>query len=439
MMRQSKAEQVRLLEASWKEDSRWHGIKREYSAQDVVRLRPSIVVEHTLARLGAERFWQMLNNEPYITALGALNGSQAVQMVRAGLKSIYLSGWQVAADANLSRQTYPDQSLYPSNSVPDLIRRLNNALMRADQVDGCDSIEERDWYVPIMADAEAGFGGPVHAFELMKSMIEAGASGVHFEDQLASEKKCGHLGGKVLVPTAQFIRTLTAARLASDVLGIPTIIVARTDALGATLLTSDIDPADRPFIKGERTVEGYFQVKDGIEPVIARGLAYAPYADVLWFETSKPDISEAEEFAAAIHAKFPGKLLAYNCSPSFNWKQQLDDKTIATFNEKLGSLGYRYQFITLAGWHATNMSAFRLAHEYAREGMTAYVRLQEEEFSSQSLGYTAVKHQREVGTGYFDHVLNTISGGEASTGALKGSTEEEQFTSTSAIAPVFAP
>lgn len=438
-MRQSKAEQVRLLEASWKEDSRWHGIKREYSAQDVVRLRPSIVVEHTLARLGAERFWQMLNNEPYITALGALNGSQAVQMVRAGLKSIYLSGWQVAADANLSRQTYPDQSLYPSNSVPDLIRRLNNALMRADQVDGCDSIEERDWYVPIMADAEAGFGGPVHAFELMKSMIEAGASGVHFEDQLASEKKCGHLGGKVLVPTAQFIRTLTAARLASDVLGIPTIIVARTDALGATLLTSDIDPADRPFIKGERTVEGYFQVKDGIEPVIARGLAYAPYADVLWFETSKPDISEAEEFAAAIHAKFPGKLLAYNCSPSFNWKQQLDDKTIATFNEKLGSLGYRYQFITLAGWHATNMSAFRLAHEYAREGMTAYVRLQEEEFSSQSLGYTAVKHQREVGTGYFDHVLNTISGGEASTGALKGSTEEEQFTSTSAIAPVFAP
>ncbi|HEY9760679.1 MAG TPA: isocitrate lyase [Oculatellaceae cyanobacterium] len=438
-MRQSKAEQVRLLEASWKEDSRWNGIKRDYSAQDVVRLRPSVIVEHTLARLGAERFWHMLNNEPYITALGALNGSQAVQMVRAGLKSIYLSGWQVAADANLSRQTYPDQSLYPSNSVPDLIRRLNNALMRADQVDGCDSIEERDWYVPIMADAEAGFGGPVHAFELMKSMIEAGASGVHFEDQLASEKKCGHLGGKVLVPTAQFIRTLTAARLASDVLGIPTIIVARTDALGATLLTSDIDPADRPFIKGERTVEGYFQVKDGIEPVIARGLAYAPYADVLWFETSKPDIAEAEEFAAAIHAKFPGKLLAYNCSPSFNWKQQLDDKTIATFNEKLGSLGYRYQFITLAGWHATNMSAFRLAHEYAREGMTAYVRLQEEEFSSQSLGYTAVKHQREVGTGYFDHVLNTISGGEASTGALKGSTEEEQFTSTTAVAPVFAP
>lgn len=426
------------MNASWSQDPRWQGIKRDYSAQDVVRLRPSINVDHTLARLGAQKFWQLLHNEPYITALGAMNGSQAVQMVRGGLKSIYLSGWQVAADANLSRQTYPDQSLYPSNSVPELVKRLNNALMRADQVDASEALEEREWYVPIMADAEAGFGGPVHAFELMKSMIEAGASGVHFEDQLASEKKCGHLGGKVLVPTAQFIRTLTAARLASDVLGIPTIIVARTDALGATLLTSDIDPADRPFIKGERTVEGYFHVKDGIEPVIARGLAYAPYADVIWYETSKPDIDEAREFAKAIHAEFPGKLLAYNCSPSFNWKQHLDDEAIGTFNETLGSLGYKYQFITLAGWHATNMSAFKLAHEYAREGMSAYVRLQEDEFANQSLGYTAVRHQREVGTGYFDRVLNTISGGEASTGALKGSTEEEQFTSHVHQAPALA-
>jgi isocitrate lyase len=428
-MHQSRSEQAIQLNASWSQDPRWQGIRRDYSAQDVVRLRPSINVDHTLARLGAQKFWQLLHNEPYITALGAMNGSQAVQMVRGGLKSIYLSGWQVAADANLSRQTYPDQSLYPSNSVPELVKRLNNALMRADQVDASEALEEREWYVPIMADAEAGFGGPVHAFELMKSMIEAGASGVHFEDQLASEKKCGHLGGKVLVPTAQFIRTLTAARLACDVLGIPTIIVARTDALGATLLTSDIDPADRPFIKGQRTVEGYFHVKDGIEPVIARGLAYAPYADVIWYETSKPDIDEAREFAKAIHAEFPGKLLAYNCSPSFNWKQHLDDEAIATFNETLGSLGYKYQFITLAGWHATNMSAFKLAHEYAREGMSAYVRLQEDEFANQSLGYTAVRHQREVGTGYFDRVLDTISGGEASTAALKGSTEEEQFTS----------
>ncbi|MDR3614287.1 MAG: isocitrate lyase [Candidatus Obscuribacterales bacterium] len=437
-MNQSRSEQAIQLNASWSQDPRWQGIKRDYSAQDVVRLRPSINVDHTLARLGAQKFWQLLHNEPYITALGAMNGSQAVQMVRGGLKSIYLSGWQVAADANLSRQTYPDQSLYPSNSVPELVKRLNNALMRADQVDASEALEEREWYVPIMADAEAGFGGPVHAFELMKSMIEAGASGVHFEDQLASEKKCGHLGGKVLVPTAQFIRTLTAARLASDVLGIPTIIVARTDALGATLLTSDIDPADRPFIKGERTVEGYFHVKDGIEPVIARGLAYAPYADVIWYETSKPDIDEAREFAKAIHAEFPGKLLAYNCSPSFNWKQHLDDEAIGTFNETLGSLGYKYQFITLAGWHATNMSAFKLAHEYAREGMSAYVRLQEDEFANQSLGYTAVRHQREVGTGYFDRVLNTISGGEASTGALKGSTEEEQFTSHVHQAPALA-
>lgn len=423
----TRQQQIDELNRGWAQNERWQGIKRNYSAADVVNLRPSVKIEHTLAKLGAERFWNALHQEDFIVALGALNGSQAVQMARAGLKSIYLSGWQVAADANLSRQTYPDQSLYPSNSVPDLVRRLNNALLRADQIESAEGKNGVNWFLPIVADAEAGFGGPVHAFELMKSMIEAGASGVHFEDQLASEKKCGHLGGKVLVPTSQFIRTLTAARLASDVLDVPTVLVARTDALGATLMTSDIDPADRQFISGERTVEGYFQVKDGIEPVIARGLAYAPYADLLWYETSKPDLAEAKEFAKAIHAEFPGKMLAYNCSPSFNWKAQLDDKAIATFNEELGALGYKYQFITLAGWHATNMGAFNLAYDYAREGMAAYVRLQEQEFASQSLGYTAVRHQREVGTGYFDQVLTTISGGTASTAALKGSTEEEQF------------
>jgi isocitrate lyase len=427
-MHQSKQEQVAKLNQAWAKDSRWQGIKRNYSAEEVLRLRPSIDIEYTLAKLGADRLWQMLHNDPYITALGAMNGSQAVQMVRAGLRSLYLSGWQVAADANVSRQTYPDQSLYPSNSVPDLVKRLNNALMRADQIDNSEGAYERQWYVPIVADAEAGFGGPVHAFELMKGMIEAGAAGVHFEDQLAAEKKCGHLGGKVLVPTSQFIRTLTAARLASDVLGVPSIIVARTDALGATLITSDIDPADKPFINGQRTSEGYYQIEDGIDSAIARGLAYAPYADVLWFETSKPDLSEAKEFARAVHAQFPGKLLAYNCSPSFHWKQHLDDKTIANFNEQLGALGYKYQFITLAGWHATNMSAFKLAHAFSREGVAAYVRLQEEEFGSQELGYTAVRHQREVGTGYFDQVLMTVTGGQASTTALKGSTEEEQFT-----------
>jgi len=431
-------EEAEKLTWSWAEDARWRGIRRDYTASDVLKLRTSIKVEHTLAKLGAERFWQTLNSVPYTVALGAMNGSQAVQMVRSGLKSIYLSGWQVAADANSSKQTYPDQSLYPSNSAPELVKRLNNALMRADQIDVSEGKNERNWYVPIMADAEAGFGGPVHAFELMKSMIEAGASGVHFEDQLASEKKCGHLGGKVLVPTGQFIRTLTAARLASDVLDVPTIIVARTDALGATLLTSDIDPADRAFIKGERTVEGYFEVRDGIEPVIARSLAYAPYADVIWYETSKPDLEEAREFAQAIHAQFPGKLLAYNCSPSFNWKQYLDDATIARFNQTLGDLGYAYQFITLAGWHATNMSAFKLGHGFAREGMTAYVRLQEEEFASEELGYTAVRHQREVGTGYFDQVLMAVSGGKASTGALKGSTEAEQFQVMDQMVPVLA-
>lgn len=429
-MEATRTEQVELLEKSWAEDGRWQGIKRNYSAEDVVRLRGSVQVEFTLAKKGAEKFWQILKTQPFITALGAMNGSQAVQMVRAGLKSIYLSGWQVAADANASKQTYPDQSLYPSNSVPELVKRLNNSLMRADQIDCAEGKSERDWFVPIMADAEAGFGGPVHAFELMKMMIESGASGVHFEDQLASEKKCGHLGGKVLVPTSQFVRTLSGARLAADVLGVPTIIVARTDALDAALLTSDIDPVDRQFITGERTPEGYFRVKSGIEPVIARALAYAPYADLIWFESSRPDLEEAKKFAEAVHAKFPGKMLAYNCSPSFNWKQHLDDETIATFNAKLGEMGFKYQFITLAGWHATNLSAFQLAQSYAKVGMPAYVELQEEEFAIQQNGYTAVRHQREVGTGYFDQVLNTITAGQASTAALVGSTEAEQFTST---------
>ncbi len=426
-MHESRTEQAFELHTAWSEELRWQGIKRNYAAVDVVRLRPSVVIEQTLAKLGAQKLWHLLNSQPYLTALGAMNGSQAVQMVRGGLKSIYLSGWQVAADANSSRNTYPDQSLYPSNSVPDLVRRLNSALLRADQIDRGEGLDERDWLVPILADAEAGFGGPVHAFELMKNMIEAGASGVHFEDQLASEKKCGHLGGKVLVPTSQFVRTLTAARLAADVLDVPTVLVARTDALDAALLTSDIDPLDRAFIKGPRTAEGYYQVKNGIEPVIARALAYAPYADVLWFESSRPDLSQAKEFALAVHAQFPGKLLAYNCSPSFNWKQHLDDRQIALFNERLGELGFKYQFITLAGWHATNLSAFELARAYALEGMTAYVRLQEEEFAQQPLGYTAVRHQREVGTGYFDQVLMTVTSGVASTAALKGSTEAEQF------------
>ncbi len=415
------------LAKTWQENPRWNGIKRDYSTQDVLDLRPSLQVEHTLARYGAKRLWETLNTNPFTIALGALNGSQAVQMVKAGLNAIYLSGWQVAADANNSKQTYPDQSLYPSNSVPELVKRLNNALTRADQIERCEGKTDKNWYVPIVADAEAGFGGPLHAFELMKSMIEAGASGVHFEDQLASEKKCGHLGGKVLVPTSQFVRTLSAARLAADVLDVPTVLVARTDALDANLLISDIDEQDQKFIVGKRTLEGYYQVKGGIEAVIARGLAYAPYADLLWFETSKPDLDEAQEFARAIHAKYPGKLLAYNCSPSFNWKQHLDDRTIARFNARLGELGFKFQFITLAGWHATNLSAFKLASQYAVTGMPAYVELQEEEFSLQEQGYTAVKHQREVGTGYFDRVLNCVSGGEASTSALKGSTEEEQF------------
>ena len=406
---------------------RWHGIERPYSTDEVERLRGSVVVEHTLARLGAERLWTLLQTEPFVPSLGALSGGQAVQMVKAGLQAIYVSGWQVAADANLSGHTYPDQSLYPANSAPALVRRINNALLRADQIHWAEGDRERSWLAPIVADAEAGFGGPLNAFELMKSMIEAGAAGVHFEDQLAAEKKCGHLGGKVLVPTSQFVRTLAAARLAADVLDVPTLVVARTDALSATLLTSDVDERDRPFCTGERTPEGFFRIEAGLESAIARSLAYAPYADLLWFETSTPDLGEAREYAQAIHERFPGKLMAYNCSPSFNWKRHLDDLQIASFQQELGALGYRYQFVTLAGFHALNAAMFELARGYAAEGMAAYVRLQEHEFAMEEDGYSATRHQREVGAGYFDAVASAVSGGESSTLALEGSTEEEQF------------
>jgi isocitrate lyase len=406
---------------------RWDGIERPYTPGDVERLRGSIVVEHTLARLGAERLWSLLRTEPFVPSLGALSGNQAVQMVKAGLEAIYVSGWQVAADANLSGHTYPDQSLYPANSAPALVRRINNALLRADQIHWAEGDRGRRWLVPVVADAEAGFGGPLNAFELMKAMVEAGAAGVHFEDQLASEKKCGHLGGKVLVPTSQFIRTLAAARLAADVLDVPTLLVARTDALSATLLTSDVDERDQPFCTGERTPEGFFRIEAGLESAIARSLAYAPYADLLWFETSTPDIGEAREFAQAVHERFPGKLMAYNCSPSFNWKRHLDDAQIASFQKELGALGYRYQFVTLAGFHALNSAMFELARGYAAEGMAAYVRLQEHEFALEEHGYSASRHQHEVGAGYFDAVVSAISGGESSTLALRGSTEEEQF------------
>jgi isocitrate/methylisocitrate lyase len=416
-----------VLEQRWATDPRWHGIVRDYSAEDVLRLRGTLVIAHTLAQVGAVRLWELLQSEPYIATFGALTGAQAVQMVKAGLKAIYMSGWQVAADANLAGQTYPDQSLYPANSVPALVRRLNNALVRADQIHALEGNRDTHWFAPIVADAEAGFGGPLHAFELMKAMIEAGAAGVHFEDQLASEKKCGHLGGKVLVPTAQFIRTLTAARLASDVLDVPTIIIARTDALSAALITSDIDPHDQAFLTGERTPEGYYMVRDGLDAAIARGLAYAPYADLLWFESSQPDLAEARRFAAAIHERHPGKPLAYNCSPSFNWQRHLDDATIARFQGDLGELGYKFQFITLAGWHSLNLETFELAQAYAAEGMSAYVRLQAREFAAEPVGYTATRHQREVGTGYFDQVAQTVSGGLSSTTALAGSTEAAQF------------
>jgi isocitrate lyase len=413
---------------------RWAGIERPYTDDDALRLRGSLRIDYTLAQRGSETLWRLLHEKPYVPALGALTGNQAVQMVRAGLKAIYLSGWQVAGDANLGETTYPDQSLYPANSVPSVVRRINNALRRADQIQWAEGEGGIDWLAPIVADAEAGFGGPLNAFELMKGMIEAGAAGVHFEDQLASEKKCGHLGGKVLVPTGQFIRTLIAARLAADVCGVPTVLFARTDAHAAQLLTSDVDERDAAFLTGERTPEGFFRVRDGLEAAIARGLAYAPYADVIWCETSTPDIGEAGEFAAAIHERFPGKLLAYNCSPSFNWKRHLDDAAIATFQQELGRLGYRFQFITLAGFHALNASMFELARGYAAEGMSAYVRLQEHEFALEEDGYTATRHQREVGAGYFDLVAQTVSGGESSTLALRGSTEEAQFETEEAAA-----
>jgi isocitrate lyase len=409
------------------------GITRPYTQADVERLRGSVVVEHTLARMGAERLRELLQGEGFVRSLGALSGSQAVQMVKAGLQSVYVSGWQVAADANLAGHTYPDQSLYPANSVPALVRRINNALLRADEIHWAEGDRSTYWLAPILADAEAGFGGPLNAFELMKSMIEAGAAGVHFEDQLASEKKCGHLGGKVLVPTSQFIRTLVAARLAADVLNVPTVLVARTDALSASLLTSDIDDSDRGFVTGERTPEGFFHIRDGLEAAIARSLAYAPYADVLWFETSTPDLGEAREFAQAINEQFPGKLLTYNCSPSFNWRRHLDESDIATFQEQLAGMGYRYQFVTLAGYHALNASMFELASGYSKEGMAAYVRLQEHEFALEEAGYTGTRHQRESGTGYFDAVAEAISGGQSSTLALKGSTEEGQFTEGVAV------
>ena len=431
--------QVRELERRWATEPRWRGIRRDYTAKDVVRLRGSIKVEHTLARRGAERLWELLHTEPCVATFGAQTGAQAVQMVRAGLKAIYVSGWQVAADANLAGHTYPDQSLYPSNSVPALVRRINNALLRADQIqwmegEGADG--PIDWLVPIVADAEAGFGSAVHAFELMRAMLEAGAAGVHFEDQLAAEKKCGHMGGKVLVPTGQFIRTLNAARLAADVLDVPAVLIARTDALNATLLTSDIDPRDRAFLTGERTPEGYYRVRAGLDSAIARALAYAPYADMLWFETSQPDLEEARAFAEAVHREFPGKLLAYNCSPSFNWERKLDARTIARFQNELAAMGYRFQFITLAGWHLLNLHTFELARAYREEGMAAYVRLQRQEFAREADGYTATRHQREAGATYFDAVALAVSGGAASTTAMVGSTEVEQFDSPGVGGPV---
>ncbi|HMC08947.1 MAG TPA: isocitrate lyase [Actinomycetota bacterium] len=415
------------LERSWANHERWAGITRPYGAADVERLRGTLPVEYTLAAHGAQRLWALLHDEPYVAALSAVTGNQAIQEVAAGLQAVYVSGWQVAADANLSEHVYPDQSLYPVSSVPSLVRRINNALLRADQIEWAENGAIHEWMVPIVADAEAGFGGPLNAYELMRSMIEAGAAGVHFEDQLSSEKKCGHMGGKVLVPTAQHVRTLKAARLAADVAGVPTLVVARTDALGATLLTSDIDPNDAGFLTGERTAEGFFRVRAGIEAPIARALSYAPYADMLWCETSTPDLDEARQFAEAVHDRFPGKLLAYNCSPSFNWKRHLDEAAIARFQKELGAMGYRFQFITLAGFHALNASMFELASRYAKQDMTAYVAVQDREFDLEAEGYTATRHQREVGAGYFDEVAKVVSGGAASTLALLGSTEEEQF------------
>ena len=415
------------LETNWNGNLRWKGIKRPYTAEDVVRLGGSIQIEYTLARLGAERLWNLLHSQEYVAALGALTGNQAVQQVKAGLKAIYLSGWQVAADANLAGQMYPDQSLYPSNSVPHVVRRINQALQRADQIQAAEGSGHTYWFAPIVADAEAGFGGPLNVFELMKSMIEAGAAGVHFEDQLSSEKKCGHMGGKVLVPTQTAIKHLVAARFAADVMGVPTILVARTDANGAHLITSDIDPVDHKFLTRERTPEGFYKMHGGLNTAIARGLSYAPYCDLIWCETSTPDLKEAQRFADAIREQFPGKMLAYNCSPSFNWKKKLDPETIAVFQKELSKMGYKFQFITLAGFHALNYSMFELALGYREEGMTAYSRLQEAEFALEEYGYTATRHQREVGTSYFDEVAQAISGGDSSTTALAGSTEVEQF------------
>jgi isocitrate lyase len=425
-------QQAQQITREWAESSRWRGIRRAYSADDVVRLRGSVHIEHTLARRGALRLWAMLGREPFVNALGALTGNQAMQQVKAGLKAIYLSGWQVAGDANIAGEMYPDQSLYPANSVPAVVRRINNTFQRCDQIQQAegkyaDDESYIDYFAPIVADAEAGFGGVLNAFELMKAMIEAGAAGVHFEDQLASVKKCGHMGGKVLVPTREAVNKLVSARLAADVLGVPTLLVARTDAEAADLLTSDVDPNDQPFLTGERTPEGFFKTRPGLAQAISRGLAYAPYADLVWCETGKPDLAYARAFAEAIHDEFPGKMLAYNCSPSFNWRKNLDDATIASFQRELGAMGYKFQFITLAGFHSLNYSMFELAHGYARNNMTAFVDLQEKEFAAAEKGFTAVKHQREVGTGYFDAVTQVIEGGKSSTTALHGSTENEQF------------
>src|SRR5882757_4490930 len=418
--------EVQKLQKEWDTNPRWKGIKRGYTAADVIRLRGSLQVEHTLAKRGAEKLWTLVNNEPFVNTLGALTGNQAMQQVKAGLKAIYLSGWQVAGDANLAGEMYPDQSLYPANSVPMVVKRINNTFTRADQIQWSEGKNEVDFFAPIVADAEAGFGGVLNAFELMKSMIDAGAAGVHFEDQLASVKKCGHMGGKVLVPTREAVAKLTAARLAADVMGVPTLVIARTDAEAADLVTSDVDPIDQPFMTGQRTVEGFYRSKPGLEQAISRGLAYSEVADMVWCETGKPDLAYAKKFADAIHAKFPGKLLAYNCSPSFNWKKNLDDATIAKFQRELGAMGYKFQFITLAGFHSLNYSMFNLAHGYARNNMSAFVELQEAEFAAAERGFTAVKHQREVGTGYFDAVTTTIEA-LSSTAALKGSTEDEQF------------
>ncbi|HYC61898.1 MAG TPA: isocitrate lyase [Thermoanaerobaculia bacterium] len=426
-MKLKEARDPNVLEKEWETNPRWNGVVRDYTGADVLRLRGSVDIRYTLAEMGAERLWDLLNTEPFVNSLGALTGNQAVQQVRAGLKAIYLSGWQVAADANLAGHMYPDQSLYPSNSVPQVVKRINQALQRADQIDHMEGRSGTHWFAPIIADAEAGFGGALNAFELMKMMIEAGAAAVHFEDQLASEKKCGHLGGKVLVPTQQFIRTLASARLAADVMGVDTLVVARTDAHSATLITSDVDERDHPFITGERTTEGFYRIRNGLEMAIARAISYAPYADVLWCETSTPDIEEAREFAEGVHAKYPGKLLAYNCSPSFNWAKKLTAEEIATFQSELGKMGYKFQFVTLAGFHALNFSMFELARQYREEGMTAYSRLQQAEFGAEQHGYTATRHQREVGTGYFDEVAKVISAGESSTTALEGSTEAAQF------------